>query len=284
MMDKLPVELVNKIMDELSTCDLCQLVRTNSQWYRPCISRIYESPILDDVKRHDLFFKTTKPHTQRYIRHLELTPSLITNEQLNQLTDCTGLITLHLSYCSHIVPNVLNKVLKVCLYMIQAVYLRDGQLSTETLQLLRQACHLRILDLSNTMIRPCDRIDTPHHLDTMITSTNNNNNNQMDINTLHELDLSFCNWVDDTTLMNIVHGLPHLRYIKLRWCQEISDKAIMKMIQGLKQISSIDVCHIPCMNDPARVHQLLKLNPFLETVCFTHHHYRKPTFLIRSSL
>ncbi|ORZ24381.1 hypothetical protein BCR42DRAFT_446333 [Absidia repens] len=290
-MDRLPAELIDAILQESSITDVCNLAATNRRWHQQCLHRIYYFPKLNNAKQHDLFFKSTNYHTQMYIRHLNLEPSLITNEQLERLTGCTGLISLQLSHCAHISSDVLDKVLRSCVASVQRVYLADGKLAQSTLQLLGQASryfHLRTLDLSNTMIRPCDRIDTPHHLESMIMNINEDANNDFTTansgddknNTLHDLNLSYCSWVDDTTLLNVTFGLPFLKFINLRFCHHLSAMAIMKMIRHLRYISTIDVCHVPCMNEPSCVHNLLSLNPLLEKINFTHHF--KPSLLIRS--
>ncbi|KAI8341175.1 hypothetical protein BC941DRAFT_510388 [Chlamydoabsidia padenii] len=264
-MDRLPVELIEKIIKELTMSDMYHLASINQSWHRYCLNKMYECPQLMNTKRrHNSFFKCTNHRTQAYIRHLRLDPSLITNEQLGKLTGCTGLVTLELSHCPHINPESLNKVLESCLTSIHSVTLADGKLAQSSLALLGHASRyfqLRQLDLSNTMIRPCGSIDTPHHLDSMIFDKDN---------ALHDLNLSYCSWVDDTTLWNITTGLPFLKSLKLRFCHQLSDLAIKRMVQHLKQMSSVDVCHIPCMDDPAQVHGLMTLNPFLETIRFTH--------------
>lgn len=275
MMDRLPAELMDRVVQELSLPDMYHLASTNLLWYQHCLSRMYANPpLINNKRRHDLFFKHTSHRTQQHIRHLRVDPSLITNEQLGQLTGCTGLTTLDLSYCKHINSDSLNKVLTSCMISIQRICLVDGKLAQSSLALLGHASRyfqLRSLDLSNTMISPCGSIDTPHHLDSMIIMGASS--------ALHELDLSYCSWVDDTTLSNITLGLPLLKFLRLRFCHQLSDLAIKGMVQHLKQISAVDVAHIPGIDNPVHARALLALNPLLEEISFTHQF--KPTSLSR---
>ncbi|CAO3642598.1 unnamed protein product [Cunninghamella echinulata] len=286
-MDQLPLEIVEMILEKLFISDLCQLCLLSHQWYGYSISRIYACPQLDDSKRHGLFFETTTPKTQVYIRKLSFLPTLISNKQLQQLNGCTNLISLQLSHCQHLTPNTLNILLEACVTSIQEVNFMDNQLDQKTLYWLGQASsnyQLCKLNLSNTMIRPCQFIDVPYDLHSMIFNNNNNNNvmnNRMmnNQNILMDLDLSYCNWVDDSTLLNVAEALPLLKSIRLRWCQKLSEMAIIIMVKRLKYLSDVDICHVSSINRPSKANQLLNINPFIKKIFFTDH-YRQ-TLIVR---
>ncbi|CAO3613050.1 unnamed protein product [Cunninghamella blakesleeana] len=311
-MDQLPLEIVEMILEGLSISDLCHLCTINHQWYDYCIPRIYACPRLDEAKKHELFFEVTTKKTQAYIRKLSCLPSLITNMQICQLDGCINLISLQLSHCQHITPDTLNILLEACVTSIQEISFIDNQLDQKTLYWLGQASskyHLYKLNLSNTMIRPCYSIDVPYDLNSMIfykTHNNNDNNNNKSEkekkedeevdddqkynnttnhhminkqNILMDLDLSYCNWVDDSTLLNVAEALPLLRSIRLCWCQRLSEMAIIMMVQRLKYLSDVDVCYVSSVSRLSKANQLLNINPYVKKIFFTNHY--KQEFIIR---
>ncbi|KAI8060208.1 hypothetical protein BC940DRAFT_312479 [Gongronella butleri] len=264
-MDGLPLELMQLVIDATDVHDLSQLCRLSRRWYIPCAVRLYETPLLTTQERHNAFFECTSARTQLFVRHLYLKPMWITNAQLSQLVFCRRLVTLRLDHCPHLLPSSLEGLLRACLLSIRHVSLANNQLAQSTLQLLGQAStlgRLRHLDLRNTLIRPCDAIDTAHHLDALLLVP-------PQCHGLAHLDLSYCNWVDDATLANLAHGLPLLQGLSLRWCQRLSDHAVTQLINQLKHLHMVDLCFVASINHPRCAYELLSMNPWLQKIGFT---------------
>ncbi|ORX53973.1 hypothetical protein DM01DRAFT_1374134 [Hesseltinella vesiculosa] len=267
-LNRLPLELMQILIDLLDVASLCQLSRVNQRWYEPCMNQIYDSPLLTTKKKHDSFFECTNERTQRLVRRLHLKSTWITNAQLQQLKHCHRLSRLQLDHCPHLLPSSLDLVISGCVMSIQHMSLANNQLSQSTLRLLGLASangQLRYLDLRNTMIRPCGAIDASHHLDALLLP----GWGLFYRHSLAHLDLSYCNWVDDTTLANLAQALPLLQFISLRWCQRLSDKAVGHLIQQLKHLNMIDLCFVSSINRHSNAHRLLRLNPWLQKIGFT---------------
>ncbi|KAG0184914.1 hypothetical protein DFQ28_010258 [Apophysomyces sp. BC1034] len=203
---------------------------------------------------------------QQHITVLDLSSvrQYVTDDHLERLRKCTRVRKVNLSNCNNTSSSAIHKLLLLCASngtTLEAVHLANCHLSTETLGVLGQAHGLRTLDLTNTMIRPCASMDTPHHLETML-------GHSAQPLMLEVLNLSYCSWVDDETLQNITNGLPHLRRLELCWCHRVSDATILYLVQNLTRLEMIGLRHLVTVG-LQMAWTLLNANSNLTTIDFS---------------
>lgn len=266
-MDRLPFELIEKILGLLSTKDVCSLSLLNQHWNTIGSMKLYCHPIIQNEKKLILFTKISRK-VQSYIRVLDfsLVHPFITSLTISPLVQNSKNIKhIDLSKCIRLSPNDILKLLKNNLHNLDTLILADCILSTDILDCIGQANHhkLKILNLSNTMIKPCTAIDTCNHLEAMITWPFLSSQ-------LIYLDLSYCSWVNSQTVENIAHGLPRLESIILQWCNKVKPKSFKILIKNLKHLKSIDLRHIESIANSDEIFGMMENATSLKKILFTH--------------
>ncbi|KAI9262951.1 hypothetical protein EDC94DRAFT_584369 [Helicostylum pulchrum] len=266
-MNRLPFELIENILSLLSTKDVCSLSLLNQHWNTIGSMKLYCRPSIQNEKKLILFTKISKK-VQSYIRVLDFSSvhPFITNLRLSPLLQNSKNIKhLNLSKCIHLSPSNILELIKSNLRNLDTLILADCTLSMDILGCIGQANHyrLKILNLSNTMIKPCTAIDTCNHLEAMITSPFLSSQ-------LIYLDLSYCSWVNSQTVENIAHGLPRLESIVLQWCNKVKPKSFKILIKNLKHLKSIDLRHIDSIGNSEQIFSMIENATPLKKILFTH--------------
>ncbi|KAI9269555.1 hypothetical protein EDC94DRAFT_373702 [Helicostylum pulchrum] len=266
-MNCLPFELIEKIIDLLSTKDVCSLSLLSQYWNTIGSMKLYCHPSIQNEKKLILFTNISKK-MQSYIRVLDFSSvhPFITNLMISPLLQNSKNIKhLNLSKCIHLSPSNILELIKNNLHNLDTLILADCTLSTDILDCIGQAnhCKLKILNLNNTMIKPCTAIDTCNHLEAMITWPFLSSQ-------LIYLDLSYCSWVNSQTVENIAHGLPRLENIVLQWCNKVKPKSFKIMIKNLKHLKSIDLRHIDSIANSEQIFSMIENATSLKKILFTH--------------
>jgi hypothetical protein len=265
-MNRLPFELTDKIFDLLSATDISTLSLLNQHWHKIASSKLYRYPLIKNEKKLALFVKVSEK-SQSYIQVLDLTSvhQYITDKQLSPLTKhVKNLKQLNLSKCIDLSPNIILSIIQINVYSLNALSLGNCTLTKDILHYIGKANQnrLKLLDLSNTMIKPCISIDSPNHLETMLLSP-------FSLSQLTHLDLSYCAWVDSQTVENISCGLPQLRDIVLQWCNQVKSKSIHTMVKRLTHLNSIDIRHIDAVTSIEHAFGIMDHAVSLKKISFT---------------
>jgi hypothetical protein len=266
-MERLPLEIALKILDFLSTNELCLAAQVNSYWNMAVSSRLYKHPTIKTEKQLCAFTRISKS-SQMYIQALDSTyiHEHLFDKHFRSLPYLHNLNYINLSKCTYLSPPAILPLIKSNVYNLHTLILANCTLSNDILVWIGEASQhrLKYLDLSNTMIKPCVAIDTFNHLDSMFDSTNTA------AAQLRHLNLSYCTWVNGQTVRNIALGLPKLEELVLQWCNQINLKSIDFMVQQLMFLNTIDIRHIETIGNSKQAIQILEHAVSLKKVLFTY--------------
>lgn len=266
-MERLPLEITIKILDFLSTQELCLAAQIDPYWNMAVSSRLYKYPIIKTKKQLSDFTRISKS-SQMYIQAWD---AIYIHEHLfdkhfQSLPHLNNLNYINLSKCTHLSPAAILPLVKSSIYNLHTLILANCTLSNDILVWIGEATRhrLKYLDLSNTMIKPCVSIDTANHLDSMFDSLNTT------APQLQHLNLSYCAWVNGQTIRNIAIGLPKLEKLVLQWCSQLSHKSIDFMVQQLVNLTTIDIRYVETIGSSEQAIQILERAVSLKKVLFTY--------------
>lgn len=264
-MNSLPFEVYENIWIKLRKKDLCSAALVNSQWRFISYHMLYGHPKISCSKQL-ILFSQIGPLAQTFVRVLDLkgVHQYVTDKLLQEyLQHLACLKQINLDQCVHLSSSTINNLVQKNILSIDSLSLSDCKISKDTLTLIGKACQYKLtsLDLSNTMIQPCSSIDSSNHLEDMIGISSPK---------LRHLDLSYCTWVNSTTVKNIARGLPKLQHIILQWCSQIKAEAITEMVQQLLCLNTIDIRNIESIGTSEQVEDLMNEGSSLKKVMFTY--------------
>ncbi|KAI8642266.1 hypothetical protein BD408DRAFT_416812 [Parasitella parasitica] len=267
MMEKVPVEISTTILDLLSTADLCEAACVDQHWNLLASSVLYRYPALNSA--HQLYsFSKVSEKTQSHVQNLDFSRihQHVTDKLLISWRQLSNLKCVNLSKCTHLTPAAILPLIRANTYHLHTLILANCTISNDILRWIGKATcqHLKFLDLSNTMIKPCASIDTANHLDSMFDST------ALIKADLRHLDLSYCTWVDGRTVENIAHSLPKLECVVLQWCNQIKPKSIDILVQNLSLLDTIDIRHVETIASAVQACEIMDNAVSLRKIRFTH--------------
>lgn len=266
-MDRLPQELIEKILDLLSPRDICSFSQVNQDWHINGSMKLYYYPRIQNEKKLALFTTKITKTSQSYIRVLDFknVQTYVTDHViLPLLNNVCHLRHLDLSKCTNVSPNLLFQLVKNNMNQLDTLILADCILSTDILECIGKSnqSKLNILNLSNTMIKPCAAIDSCHPLESII-------NGKGSCSQLAYLDLSYCAWVNSQTVENIAIGLPQLEVIVLQWCNKVKPRSFKVLVSCLKYLKSIDLRHIDSVANEKDIFEMVEEAKSLKKILFT---------------
>lgn len=267
IMEKLPFELSIKVFNLLSTKDICEAACVDQYWNVIASSVLYRYPALNTI--HQLYaFTQISEKAQSYVHYLDFTRihEYATDKLFFHWQNLTNLKHLNLSKCTHLAPAAIFPLIQSNAYQLHTLLLANCTISNDILHWIGIATHhhLKFLDLSNTMIKPCASIDTANHLESMFDTTTIIKAN------LRHLDLSYCAWVNGQTVENIARSLPKLEYIILQWCNQIKLKSIGILVQKLGSLDTIDIRHIETIANTTQAFEIMDNAISLKKILFTY--------------
>ncbi|OAD77841.1 hypothetical protein PHYBLDRAFT_60970 [Phycomyces blakesleeanus NRRL 1555(-)] len=249
---KLPVELLENILQRLSSKDLCELNHTNQLIGQIALVTLYRSPVIKTIEQLEAL-STVSPSKLQIVSELNLehVGFSIKDFHLQELNQCNRLRILNLTNCKAS-SSAINQILLPSLKYLQTVILNNCALELTTLQLLGQAGQhtLLDLDLSSVVLKPCRNFDETNDLDALV--------NLPLPSTLVTINLSYCRWVRSSTLENIARNCPRIRYLGLRWCGMIHFTTLRLAIMLLPNLRTMDTMHMSAITHHDTAERLIK--------------------------
>ncbi|KAI9023017.1 hypothetical protein CLU79DRAFT_834993 [Phycomyces nitens] len=260
----LPVELLENILQRLSSKDLCELNHTNQLIGQIALVSLYRSPSIETIEQLEKLLTVRSEKLQVISElNLEQVGFSIKDSHLERLNPCDRLRILNLTNCKAS-SSAINKIILSSLKSLQTVVLHNCALEITTLQLLGQAGQhsLLDLDLSSVILKPCRNFDETNDLDALV--------NMPLPSTLVTIDLSYCRWVRSSTLENIARHCPRIRYLGLRWCGMIHFSTLRLAIMLLPNLRIIDTMQMSAITHQDTANRLIKESQSLEEIRYTH--------------
>ncbi|KAI9360738.1 hypothetical protein BD770DRAFT_453173 [Pilaira anomala] len=249
-MERLPQELIEKILDLLSPRDICSFSQVNQDWHINGSMKLYYYPRIRNEKKLALFATKITKTSQSYIRVLDFkNVQTYVNDHviLPLLNNVCHLKYLDLSKCTNVSPNLLFQLVKNNMNQLDTLILADCILSTDILECIGK---------SNQTIDSC------HPLESIM-------NDGGSCSQLAYLDLSYCAWVNSQTVENIAIGLPQLEVIVLQWCNKVKPRSFKVLVSCLKYLKSIDLRHIDSVANEKDIFEMVEGAKSLKKILFT---------------
>lgn len=264
VMDTLPVEIVDIVLNYLAPSDLASACSVSRTWLHIISPRLYRRPALRTHKQLELFANNSSRLHAHVVRlDLRRVGDYVTDTTAAQLVRCSSVQHMDLSGCKALSSHGIDTLLRTSITSVSSVLLASCSLSQTTLDILRRAsttAQLQTLNLSNTKISPCWSIDASNDLNCLVAGVASNR--------ITRLDLSYCAWVSDSTLENLGLGMPRLEWLSLRWCQDVSQLAAEKLVGRLRNLRYLDARCIPAIAE-SQVVAFFNDHPSLEECIFS---------------